>query len=266
MSLSELNANNIAPENFSKMIKSLGHYSFPNPTHVDPDGYGVVAIGGDLAPETLIAAYAQGLFPWFNEDDPIAWWCPEPRCIILPKDYQPSKSLRKQAKNSRWQLTVNKAFAEVIHACSLPRSDEAIEGEHTWIHQEMIEAYTQLHDYGFAHSIEVWDEKNQLIGGLYGLKIGHIYFGESMFHRASNASKIAFWGLMQLCIESEIAVVDCQLPNDHLLSLGATTLSRDKFLRQLDKAIGAGSVNWSNTAADSVPVAMLDSHTRLWPF
>lgn len=188
--LNKLNIHNMTPETFYKTIKSLGRYNFPNPNAVDPDGYGVVALGGDLAPETLISAYAQGLFPWFNEDEPIAWWCPEPRCVIVPSDYQPSKSLRKQARRSRWQLTVNQAFDEVIHACSLPRSNGLPEGEHTWIHQEMIEAYTELHRYGFAHSVEVWDENGKLIGGLYGLKIGHIYFGESMFHRASNASKL----------------------------------------------------------------------------
>ena len=176
--LNKLNMHNMTPETFYKTVKSLGRYDFPNPNEVDPDGYGVVALGGDLAPETLISAYAQGLFPWFNEDEPIAWWCPEPRCVIVPSDYQPSKSLRKQARRSRWQLTVNQAFDEVIHACSLPRSNGLPEGEHTWIHQEMIDAYTELHRYGFAHSVEVWDENGQLIGGLYGLKIGHIYFGE----------------------------------------------------------------------------------------
>ena len=256
--LNAIDIHTMTPEAFRSLLKSLGHYDFPNPATVDPDGYGVVAMGGDLAPETLISAYAQGLFPWFNEDEPIAWWCPEPRCVIVPKDYQPSKSLRKQAKSSRWQLTVNKAFDDVIHACSLPRSDKLPEGEHTWIHEEMIEAYTQLHDYGFAHSVEVWDESGQLIGGLYGLKIGHIYFGESMFHRASNASKLAFWGLMQLCIATDVALVDCQLPNDHLLSLGATTLSRNQFLTQLDALLSEGSVDWKNRSDNSLPVAMLD--------
>ena len=227
-------------------LKSLGRYDFPDPIFIDPDGIGIVAMGGDLAPETLISAYAQGLFPWFNEDEPIAWWCPEPRCVIAPSAYQPSKSLRKQANRERWQLTLNKAFDDVIHACSLPRSDSLNdnqpEGEHTWIHDEMIEAYTKLHAQGFAHSIEVWDEAGQLIGGLYGLKINGIYFGESMFHRASNASKLAFWGLMRLCEQSNVALVDCQLPNDHLMSLGATTLPRADFLAQLDNLIGSQSV------------------------
>jgi leucyl/phenylalanyl-tRNA--protein transferase len=220
--LSQYNDHPITPE----ALKSLGRYDFPDPTSIDPEGLGIVAMGGDLAPDTLISAYAQGLFPWFNEDEPIAWWCPEPRCVMVPSDYQPSKSLRKQANRARWQLTLNHAFAEVIHACSLPRSDGLPEGEHTWIHEEMIAAYTELHSQGFAHSIEVWDDKGQLIGGLYGLKIGNVYFGESMFHRASNASKLAFWGLMRLCEQSHVGLVDCQLPNDHLMSLGAITLPR----------------------------------------
>ncbi len=275
MSLSDFTTDSMTSKAFHKRLKSLGRYDFPNPAVVDPDGVGIVAMGGDLAPETLISAYAQGLFPWFNEDDPIAWWCPQPRCVMTPKEYQPSKSLRKQARNTRWQLTVNKAFDEVIHACSLPRSTELVEGEHTWIHQEMIEAYTQLHHYGFAHSVEVWDEhgheNGQLIGGLYGLKIGGIYFGESMFHRASNASKIAFWGLMQLCIDSNVTLVDCQLPNDHLLSLGATTLSRSDFLTQLDSLLSSASLPWRSYSDKSLSVAKLatahatnGTDTKVW--
>lgn len=256
---------NIGAHVTPETLKSLGRYRFPNPATVDPDGLGLVAIGGDLAPETIISAYAQGLFPWFNEDDPLAWWCPEPRCVMVPRDYIPSKSLKKQARRERWQLSVNQAFDEVIQACSLPRydgiNDEQTEGAHTWIHDEMIEAYTELHAYGFAHSIEVWDDNKQLIGGLYGLKIGRIYFGESMFHRASNASKLAFWGLMKLCQQSKVALVDCQLVNEHLLSLGATIQTRDEFLGQLDTlistGIGTGSVKWQNYK--SLPVSMLDS-------
>ena len=244
-------------------LKSLGRYDFPDPISIDPDGIGIVAMGGDLAPDTLISAYAQGLFPWFNEDEPIAWWCPEPRCVIVPSDYQPSKSLRKQASRARWQITLNQAFHDVIHACSLPRSDglnnDLPEGEHTWIHEEMIEAYTKLHAQGFAHSIEVWDEAGQLVGGLYGLKINGIYFGESMFHRASNASKLAFWGLMRLCEQSHVALVDCQLPNDHLMSLGATTLPRPDFLAQLDRLINSRSINWHNNSHKPLAVSLLDT-------
>ena len=244
------NDQNITPET----LKSLGRYDFPDPTSIDPEGIGLVAMGGDLASDTLISAYAQGLFPWFNEDEPIAWWCPEPRCVVVPSDYQPSKSLRKQARRERWQLTLNQAFDDVIRACSLPRSDGLPEGEHTWIHEEMIEAYTNLHAQGFAHSIEVWNDQGQLIGGLYGLKLGGIYFGESMFHCASNASKLAFWGLMRLCEQSQVALVDCQLPNDHLMSLGATTVPRAEFLTQLDTLIRAGSVKWQKDAY--IPLAV----------
>lgn len=253
-----IDATDITPEAFSKNIRSLGRYNFPDPVMVDPDGIGIVAVGGDLAPTTLISAYAQGLFPWFNEDEPIAWWCPEPRCIIVPTDYKPSKSLRKQANRARWQLTLNQAFDDVIRACSLPRSHEPPEGEHTWIHDEMIEAYTELHAQGFAHSIEVWDDKQQLIGGLYGLKIGGIYFGESMFHVASNASKLAFWGLMRLCAQTNVELVDCQLPNEHLMSLGAETLPRADFLAQLDILIGSRSVKWQKDSHQPLAVSLLD--------
>ena len=260
------NDSHITPEAFVQHIKNLGRYDFPEPSIVDPEGMGIVAIGGDLAPETLISAYAQGLFPWFNDDEPIAWWCPEPRCVIQPSDYQPSKSLYKQANRSCWQLTLNQAFDDVIHACSLPRSngvnndlnESQPEGEHTWIHDEMIEAYSELHAQGFAHSIEVWDDKGALIGGLYGLKIGGIYFGESMFHSASNASKLAFWGLMRLCEQSNVALVDCQLPNDHLMSLGAITFKRSKFLTQLDTLIATPSIDWHKDSHQSLAVSLLD--------
>lgn len=251
------NDQNITPET----LKSLGRYDFPDPTSIDPEGIGLVAVGGDLASDTLISAYAQGLFPWFNEDEPIAWWCPEPRCVVVPSDYQPSKSLRKQARRERWQLTLNQAFDDVIRACSLPRSDGLPEGEHTWIHEEMIEAYTNLHAQGFAYSIEIWNDQGQLIGGLYGLKLGGIYFGESMFHCASNASKLAFWGLMRLCEQSQVALVDCQLPNDHLMSLGATTVPRAEFLTQLDTLIRAGSVKWQKDAYIPLAVSLLDTPT-----
>lgn len=217
-------------------------YDFPDPSRADPEGQGLIAMGADLAPETLISAYASGLFPWFNEDEPIAWWCPHPRCVITPSDYKPSKSLKKTGKRSPWSITLNQAFDEVIHACSLPRSYSA----DTWIHEEMIEAYLRLHDLGFAHSIEVWqdDSKEQLIGGLYGLKIGSIYFGESMFHQVTDASKMAFWALMRLCEASAVPLVDCQLPNPHLFSLGATLIERQAFLAALPTLTQQLSTSW----------------------
>lgn len=225
------------------------NYLFPEPSEADPDGYGLVAIGGDLTPQTLLSAYSQGLFPWFNEDEPIAWWCPEPRCVLDPSSYKPSKSLKRLAKSSRWHWTVDNAFEEVIHACSLPRSYS----NDTWIHDEMIEAYNEIHELGYAHSIEVWDE-DQLIGGLYGLKIGQIYFGESMFHRQSNASKIAFWALNVFCQHTGVQLIDCQLPNPHLQSLGAGIMPREDFLQALRELIDSSSQNWHDYTSTNYPV------------
>lgn len=245
------------PNVSAKTLHYLSRFAFPDPTLVDPDGTGFIALGGDLAPNTLISAYSKGLFPWFNEGDRQAWWCPEPRCIIIPSDHCPSKSLIKQAKTSRWRLTLNRAFADVIQACSLPRQDAPLDGAHSWIHNAMIEAYQRLHQIGFAHSIEVWDDNESLIGGLYGVKIGQIYFGESMFHQASNASKLAFWGLMQLCRQSGVALVDCQLPNPHLMSLGAVTMPRAEFLAQLPKLIEGANAHWQSANYQPLPVSQL---------
>ena len=242
-------------------LKRLGRYDFPDPLSADPDGAGLVAMGGDLDITTLLSAYAQGLFPWFNADEPIVWWCPEPRCVLYPDGYTPSKSLRRQVKGASWQMSVNRAFSEVIHACSLPRQDGFAEGEHTWIHEEMIAAYTALHEQGYAHSIEVWDETGSLVGGLYGLKIGGIYFGESMFHRASNASKVAFWGLVQLCRATNVGLIDCQLENPHLMSLGASTLPRADFLQRLDTLLATPSPAWQAAHYPLTPVSNLLTDT-----
>lgn len=215
------------------------NYLFPKPDVADPEGLGLVAIGADLSPETLLSAYSQGLFPWFNEDEPIAWWSPEPRCVLDPTSFTPSKSLKRLAKASSWHWSVNSAFEEVIHACSLPRSY----AEDTWIHEEMIQAYTELHKLGYAHSFEIWEGKN-LIGGLYGLKIGQIYFGESMFHRQSNASKVAFWALNNFCQNTGVELIDCQLPNPHLQSLGAGIMPRQLFLAKLIDWVAQASLDW----------------------
>ncbi len=217
-------------------------YQFPHPHEVDPKGVGIVAMGADLAPATLLSAYSQGLFPWFNDDDePIHWWSPEPRCVLVPSDYQPSRSLRKQANKSDWITTVNADFEQVIFNCRLPRdySDE------TWITEQMQSAYLELYALGFAHSIEVWNsDKTELLGGLYGLKLGGLFCGESMFHRASNASKFAFWQLCRLCEQTGVELIDCQLPNDHLMSLGASIKARDDFLAGLPYLINKQNVAW----------------------
>lgn len=225
-------------------------FAFPDPISVDPDGSGLIAIGGDLAPSTLVLAYASGLFPWFNEGEEIAWWCPEPRCVIVPRDYTPSKSLKRQAVQVDWQIRLNTAFDQVIHACSLPRDDSGA----TWIHQAMIDAYQNLHSLGIAHSVEVWQD-HRLIGGLYGLKMGSIFFGESMFHYQTNASKMAFWGLMSLCIQTGVHMVDCQLVNPHLLSLGAKPQDRAIFLANLPKYLQPSAKIWTHYVETTTQLA-----------
>lgn len=231
-------------------------YEFPHPNVADPDGVGIIAMGADLAPATLLSAYSRGIFPWFNDDnEPIAWWSPEPRCVLNPSDYKPSKSLRKQVKNSNWLTTINADFEQVIFNCSLPRnySDE------TWITEDMQSAYLELHDLGFANSVEVWDVDNKgkkigLIGGLYGLKLGGIFCGESMFHLTSNASKVAFWRLCQFSIQTGVELIDCQLPNEHLLSLGASIMPRESFLKQLPILTTKATKSWQEEHCFSTSV------------
>lgn len=215
-------------------------YQFPDPTLIDPKGEGLIAFGGDLAPNTLRYAYAHGMFPWFNDGEPIAWWSPEPRCIIYPDKFSPSKSLKRRIKTCGWQVSINQDFLAVIQACTDSRSYS----HETWINQAMIDAYYKLYQLGDAVSIEVWQE-NQLIGGLYGLKLGQAFFGESMFHRQTDASKVAFFVLMKLCQLSKFQWVDCQLPNNHLLNLGATIIPRQQFLTELKLNIQKQSCDWS---------------------
>lgn len=217
----------------------LSNYLFPDPLEVDPDGEGLVAIGADLAPETILEAYQHGIFPWFAKGDPICWWSPEPRCIIYPQQFQPSKSLQRQLKKNQYTLTLNQAFEQVMRACAAPRTY----ADDTWINEQIIQGYTGLHHAGYAHSIEVW-ENQQLVGGLYGLQLGRAFFGESMFSTRTDVSKMAFTLLMQLCCASGFQWVDCQLPNDHLMSLGATTIPRRDFLKQLPEVLKETPPDW----------------------
>ncbi len=222
-------------------------FDFPNPLTCDDDG--LVGIGADLSPQTLRYAYAHGFFPWFNEGDPIMWWSPNPRCVIYPKTFTPSKTLARRLKNSDWQLSVNRDFPAVIQACSEAR----VYAQGTWITKDMTAAYNRLHTLGDAVSIEVW-QKEALIGGLYGIKLGQAFFGESMFHRVTDASKVAFFGLMKLGELSNFAWVDCQLPNDHLLSLGASVISRTAFLRDLPNQVFQTSCDWSALYGQKIAV------------
>ncbi|MEE1884582.1 leucyl/phenylalanyl-tRNA--protein transferase [Pedobacter flavus] len=198
---------------------------FPDPSLADDDG--LLAIGGDLTADRLIKAYSLGIFPWFSEDEPILWFCPPERCVIFPEKIKISKSMKTIINSKKWAVTVNKAFNEVIVACSkVPRKDQ----DGTWITDDMINAYKNLNQLGKALSIEVW-ENDVLIGGLYGVISNSVFCGESMFSKKSNASKMA---LIYLCKQLNFKLIDCQIPNDHLISMGAEIINYNEFKKFLD--------------------------------
>lgn len=192
---------------------------------------GLLAIGGDLKPQRLLAAYRQGIFPWFDESQPLLWWSPDPRSVLYPAQVHVSRSLRKFLAQAPYTVTCDKAFADVIDGCAAPRRTQ----KGTWITSEMRNAYVQLHRLGHAHSIEVWDGP-MLAGGLYGIAIGRAFFGESMFSEKVNASKIALLALAQTLARHEFHFIDCQVHNPHLESMGAVTIPRARFLSELNKA------------------------------
>ena len=194
-----------------------------------PDG--LLAAGGDLSEERLLYAYRHGIFPWFDEGQPILWWSPDPRCIIRPDEFHISRRLRRYLRQSGFEISFNMAFSEVIAKCAEDRDGQ----QGTWITTGMTDAYSILHRNGWAHSVEVWSD-GDLCGGLYGLAIGKAFFGESMFSRHSNASKAAMTALCQLLRETGFAVLDCQVESPHLLSLGARLLPRAEFAALLSAA------------------------------
>lgn len=191
--------------------------------------YGLLAIGGDLTPARLLLAYSKGIFPWYSRGEPILWWSPDPRMVLFPDKLHVSKSLRKTLNSKKYNITLNKAFGEVIAACASVRRRKE---EGTWITEEMVEAYNRLHYLGWAHSVESWFD-NQLVGGLYGVRIGRCFFGESMFSSMADASKAALVFLATHSKKSGIDIIDCQIPSAHLSRLGAEIISRDTFLSYL---------------------------------
>jgi leucyl/phenylalanyl-tRNA--protein transferase len=191
---------------------------------------GVLAIGGDLSIERLLLAYRKGIFPWFNEDDPILWWAPPQRMVVVPSLYKVSKSIRNLLNQNKFQVTFNQNFVKVIKNC---QQIERVGQEGTWISEDIITSYTKLHEMGMAKSVEVW-QNSELVGGLYGVDLGHIFCGESMFSKVPNASKIAFVWLMNYLKENNYKLLDCQVHNDHLESLGAFEISRDVFMSVLN--------------------------------
>jgi leucyl/phenylalanyl-tRNA---protein transferase len=186
---------------------------------------GLLAVGGCLSPTRILNAYRHGIFPWFNPDDPILWWSPNPRLVLFPHELYVSRRLAKTIRSGKFTFTIDKAFSDVISACAAPR----VYADGTWISQEMQEAYIRLHELGFAHSAEVWLE-GELVGGLYGVAMGQIFFGESMFHSKTDASKVAFVQLVQKLTAWNYQLIDCQMYTTHLASFGATEIPRSQFV------------------------------------
>ena len=203
---------------------------FPDTSFALDEPNGVLAAGGALSVDWLLAAYRQGIFPWFSDDEPILWWTPAPRTILLPSNFHLSKSLRKLIRQQSYRITQNLAFRSVIQQCAETREDQA----GTWIVDPMINAYITMHQAGHAHSVECWDAEDQLVGGLYGISLGSVFFGESMFSRANNASKLCLHHLIQ---SGNYQLIDCQMATAHLMSLGAIEVDRDQFESMLKKFV-----------------------------
>jgi leucyl/phenylalanyl-tRNA--protein transferase len=207
---------------------------------------GLLAAGGDLSPERLLAGYRHGIFPWFSDDDPILWWSPDPRMVLVPDELKVSRSLAKALRNRPHEIRYDSAFVDVISACAEPRANSS----GTWITDRMREAYESLHRLGHAHSVETWID-GELAGGLYGVALGRVFFGESMFTRARDASKIALVALVERCKSEGIMLIDCQMHTGHLATLGAREIPRREFARLLQELVhypkAAGS--WSGANA-----------------
>lgn len=204
----------------------------------DPNG--LLAIGGDLSITRLLNAYSQGIFPWYNPDEPILWWCPDPRAVLVPAQFHVSRSLARRLRKADYAVSLNRAFPRVLEACSAPRA----RGRGTWLGTEMKQAYQALRDHGHAHSIEVW-RRGELIGGLYGVALGRVFYGESMFSEADDGSKIAMHWLCRQLAAWEFELMDCQIASPHLASLGATELSRERFGVRVREAVAHnGPARW----------------------
>lgn len=209
------------------------HTPFPPVTQSLNEPNGLVAIGGNLSPQRLLSAYRAGIFPWFSEGEPILWWSPDPRMVLYPAQAVIHRSLRKVIQQNKFEIRVNTAFNAVISACAqTPRHGQ----QGTWILPEMKEAYQHLHRLGYAHSVEAWQDE-RLVGGCYGIKIGRMFYGESMFHHVSNASKVAFSHLLEWLIAQQVAMIDCQMHTPLLASFGAFETPRDQFIKQLTRLI-----------------------------
>lgn len=226
---------------FPDMIPFLGPSDpFPPVDQALGDPDGLLAAGADLSPRRLIAAYQQGIFPWFNEGDPILWWSPDPRIMLAPRAFHVSHSLKKRLKQRRFTITADTAFATVLDECAAPRPDDG----GTWLTAPMKAAYQALHAQGIAHSVEVWMD-GALAGGIYGIGLGRMFFGESMFSRRTDASKIALFCLAAQLDRWGFPWIDCQLETDHLLSLGAVAVPRRQFVAEVARLVREPAPDWS---------------------
>lgn len=229
---------------------------FPDPNLARPDG--LLAWGGDLDPRRLLSAYATGIFPWYSEEQPILWFSPDPRFVLYVDELRVGRSLRKTLKKAPYRLTLDTAFRSVMEACGqVPRRGQA----GTWITQDMLTGYTQLHEAGFAHSVEAWSPDGELVGGLYGVCLGRIFFGESMFALAPDASKIAFVALVDQLAGWGVDLVDSQVYTDHLARFGAREIPRVRYLELLDERIQEPTVR-GRWAFDPERLASLQRNGR----
>lgn len=207
---------------------------FPSTDGALDDPNGLLCAGLELSADRVLTAYRQGIFPWYSEGQPVLWWSPDPRMVLRPADFRLHRSLRKTLRNSRYQIRVDSAFEAVMHACAEPRPEQS----GTWISEAIVAAYTALHQRGLAHSVETWVD-GELVGGLYGIALGRVFFGESMFMRRTDASKLAFAHLMLQLQRWQFELVDCQQQTAHLASLGAAPIARGEFLRRLRRWVEA---------------------------
>ena len=230
---------------------------FPPTSAALEDPNGLLAVGGDLSAARLLAAYQRGIFPWYEAGEPILWWTPQPRAVLRPREFHESKSLRKFLKTRDWRVEYDQRFEQVIEACAAPSPGR----EETWISDDMKAAYLDLHRLGYAHSVEVLDN-DCLVGGLYGVKLGKIFFGESMFSNTPNASKVALKALCELGSLGGLSLIDCQMPNEHLSSLGMTLIQRENFEMELKTGITVGDIGHAPTLTSDLVSSPLDVQLR----
>jgi len=222
-------------------LPATNSVSFPSVDKALEEPNGLLAAGGALNVNTLINAYEKGIFPWFEEGGPILWWSPDPRCIFDPRTFSPSKSLRKTISRGGFEIRVNSSFEEVIRNCKQTRRGN----DSTWITESITDAYIGMHKAGHAHSLECFIN-DQLMGGLYGVSLGNLFFGESMFYKAKDCSKLALAGLMTIMNSHDSKMVDCQMVNSHLLSLGAKEIPRQTFIKTLRDGLNQTPINWAH--------------------